>query len=111
MDNETLRRFSEDYPEDREALSSLIRRARGILHALDDYDGRLHRTPTTDRHSVHARRNAGRDCAEMCRLLNYRRAVADGVRPQPEGHYFGDGIARTLDGTPFEPLEWDYLMG
>ena len=21
----------------------------------------------------------------------------------------GDGIARTFDGTPFEPLDWDYL--
>ena len=23
----------------------------------------------------------------------------------------GDGIARTFDGTPFEPLDWDYLRG
>lgn len=103
--------FSEDYAEDRETLSDLFRRAVGVLYAVDDFNRRFHRTPATNRNTDHARRIAGRDCAEMCRLLNYRRAVADGIRPQPEGHYFGDGIARTLDGTPFEPLEWDYLRG
>ena len=38
-------------------------------------------------------------------------AAADDIRPQPEDYYYGDDIARTLDGTPSEPLDWDYLRG
>lgn len=57
-----------------------------------------------------AYRDARRAYLAWCRLLNYRRAVADGIEPPPRGEYMGDGIARTLDGTPFEPLSgWDYL--
>lgn len=44
-------------------------------------------------------------------LLNVRREIACGQRPQPNGWYMGDGIARTLDGTPFEPLDWSNLRG
>lgn len=43
---------------------------------------------------------------EFNRLLNIRREIAAGQRTQPHGYYFGDGVARTLDGTPFEPLDW-----
>lgn len=57
-----------------------------------------------------SRRDARRAYLAWCGLLNYRRAVADGIEPPPRGWYMGDGIARTLDGTPFEPLSgWDHL--
>ena len=44
-------------------------------------------------------------------MLNIRREIAAGERPQPNGWYVGDGIARTLDGTPYEPLDWSNLKG
>ncbi|MFC2618550.1 MAG: hypothetical protein ACFNZP_04935 [Bifidobacterium dentium] len=40
------------------------------------------------------------------RLLNILREIGTGQRGRPTGYYFGDGVARTLDGTPFEPLDW-----
>ena len=41
--------------------------------------------------------------------LLYLKAVHMGDIPEADGSYQGDGIARTLDGTPFEPLDWSYL--
>lgn len=43
---------------------------------------------------------------EYMRLLNILREIGTGQRGRPTGYYFGDGVARTLDGTPFEPLDW-----
>ncbi|WP_171002871.1 hypothetical protein [Bifidobacterium moukalabense] len=40
------------------------------------------------------------------RLLNILREIGTGQRAQPTGWLYGDGVARTLDGTPFEPLDW-----
>lgn len=112
MDNETVRRFSEDYPEDRETLSSIRSRTLRALHAFDRLDFGAGRTASGMGDGGRARRDARRAYLAWCRLLNYRRAVADGIEPPPRGWYMGDGIARTLDGTPFEPLSgWDYLGG
>lgn len=44
---------------------------------------------------------------EFYKMLNLRREIMDGRRPQPKGYYFGDGVARNLSGQPFEPLEWE----
>lgn len=34
---------------------------------------------------------------------------AHDVHPE-RGEYWGDGVARTLDGTPFEPLSWGHTL-
>lgn len=47
--------------------------------------------------------------SDFYRLLNFRRQVAAGVLPEPNGFYYGDGVARDFSGHPFEPLEWTYL--
>ena len=39
-------------------------------------------------------------------MLVIRQAIQEGRLPQPKGYFVGDGVARTLDGTPFEPLDW-----
>lgn len=107
---ETIRRFSEDYPEDRETLSSIRNRTIRAIHAFDRLNRGTGRTATGMGDGGRACRDARRAYLAWCRLLNYRRAVADGIEPPPRGEYMGDGIARTLDGTPFEPLSgWDHL--
>lgn len=106
MDDETIRRFSEDYPEDRETLSSVRRRALLALNALHVPDAGLRGPTAKTGPADRARRvDAIRHAATLCRLLNYRRQVADGTMPAPRGEYWGDGIARTVDGTSYEPLE------
>lgn len=106
MDDETIRRFSEDYPEDRETLSSVRRHALLALNALHVTDAGLRGSTAKTGRADRARRvDAIRHAATLCRLLNYRRQVADGTMPAPRGEYWGDGIARTVDGTSYEPLE------
>ena len=62
-------------------------------------------------HDSHAGCGYG-DCVQsFYSMLNIRREIAAGERPQPNGWYVGDGIARTLDGTPYEPLDWSNLKG
>ena len=48
--------------------------------------------------------------ADFHRLLNYRRRVADGELPEPNGHYTGDGIPRDFSGRPYEPLSWGHVL-
>ncbi len=44
------------------------------------------------------------------KMLLTQRAIQEGRLPQPKGYFVGDGVPRTLDGTPFEPLSgWDHL--
>lgn len=38
------------------------------------------------------------------RLTRLQDALIDG--PLPRFEFSGDGVPRTLDGTPFEPLDW-----
>lgn len=105
MGKETIRRFSEDYPEDRETLSSIGNRAIRAIHAFDRLNRGTGRTATCMGDGGRACRDARRAYLAWCGLLNYRRAVADGIEPPPRGEYMGDGIARNAGGEPYEPLE------
>lgn len=64
-------------------------------------------TATTGRAADSRRRMAALDAFRgFHQMLVIRQAIQEGRLPQPKGYFVGDGVARTLDGTPFEPLDW-----
>lgn len=73
-------------------------------------------TPTTAIEGVHTSKNLvplcspsilPRDCDYSARVAAFFKA--HDVRPE-RGEFWGDGVARTLDGTPFEPLSWGHTL-